>query len=345
MDAFSITSTVWFNSLSLTEKEELLNGVYSLDRNQLTTYFSCLDKKENNIFLLQYFATKMYSDGFLDVAESIYRYVSDKTTDNYEKATCFGKLGDTYREKMEYEKAYSMYKQSFDLFSKIKFKNKRGKRQSLDYRGTQRYASTISLLRIAEMEFLLQKEEAEKHLRQAKEKIERTKGHEKLSLMWNLACTYRRISHFDQEYDSLDYLASLGEEKRDDLVDKANKRLIQFNNYVLSSGDLDKKKLHELEQNIKYGKLISIAEKLRNSFQFEREKDYLNIALKIENNDSLRLKIAISSYKQGHLGEANSYFENLITSSDDENRSTSYMYLGIIAIEQKNSEEGFKQIL
>lgn len=344
MDVFSIVSTIWFNSLSLKEKEQLLNRVYPFDKEILADYFSCLDNTKNTSFLLKDLAFNMYSNQFYDVAESIYAYLNTNTKGNYEKASYFGKRGDVYREKIEYEKAYAMYKQSFDLSSKIPLKNRRVNKKSLDFHDTPRYLSTIMLLRMAEMELLLKKEDAEEHLEEARKRIERTKRLEKISLMWNLACTYRRTGQFDKEYDCLDYLTSIGEGKRNDLVEKADERLIQINEYVLESGHLDENKLNEEEENKKLDKLISIAETLKNSFQFERESEYLNTALKIKDNDGVRFNFSISTYNGGYLDEARINFEKLIDSSEKDITIKSHVYLALISFQQNNDQKGFEEI-
>lgn len=343
-DAFSITSTIWFNSLSLKEKETLLNGLYPLNEDAFTNYLSYLDK-DNNTFSFQFLLMNMYSNGFLDIAELICKYIVDTTKDNYEKAIYIDKLGDIYREKLDYETSLSMYNHSFDLLSKIHRIPKRRNQKTVDYRSTPKHASIISFLRIAEIEFLLNSKEAEGYLKQAKEKIERTNAYEKLSLMWNLACTYRRIGQFDQEYDTLDYLASLGEYKRDDLVNQANERLIEYNDYILDSGELDNKKLAELELNSKYHKLISIADRLKNSFQFERESEYRNIALKVKDSDLAKFELATCRYNQNDLCGAKEEFKLLIPSQDHEIKSLSSIYLGLIYYQQKNDEDGFNEIL
>jgi tetratricopeptide (TPR) repeat protein len=185
------------------------------------------------------------------------------------------------------------------------------------------------LLRIAEMEYLLGYNDAEKHIQEATNRINRIDIQSKISLMWNLACTCRRASQFEKEYDCLDILASLGENKREDLVDKADSRLDLMNQCVLESGMLDQNKLYEIEQEEKSQKLVSIANVLRNSFQFEREAMYLSTALKIHENTGIKYDIAVSKYNNGNLAEAKGLFEELSSCSETDVAVKSQIYLSL----------------
>ena len=329
MDAFSITSTIWFNSLSLKEKESLLNGVYPLNQDKFTEYISVLNEKEKSSFLMDYLSFNMYQNGFMDIVETIWVHKYENARDNSDKARCLNKLGDIYREKIEYEKAYANYKQSLEYTSKLPLVDRKKSRKNDDPRLSPQYLHILSLLRIAEMEYILGYDDAEKHIQEAINRINRKDIHSKISLMWNLACTYRRAGLFEKEYDCLDILASLGEKKREDLVDKADSRLDLMNQCVLESGMLDQNKLYEIEQEEKSQKLVSISNVLRNSFQFEREAMYLDTALKIHENSGIKYDIAVSKYNNGNLAEAKGLFEELSSCSETDVAVKSQIYLSL----------------
>jgi tetratricopeptide (TPR) repeat protein len=329
MDAFSITSTIWFNSLSLKEKESLLNGVYPLNPDKFTEYISVLNEKEKSSFLMDYLSFNMYQNGSMDIVETIWVHKYENARDNSDKARCLNKLGDIYREKIEYEKAYANYKQSLEYTSKLPLVDRKKSRKNDDPRLSPQYLHILSLLRIAEMEYILGYDDAEKHIQEAINRINRKDIHSKISLMWNLACTYRRAGLFEKEYDCLDILASLGEKKREDLVDKADSRLDLMNQCVLESGMLDQNKLYEIEQEEKSQKLVSISNVLRNSFQFEREAMYLDTALKIHENSGIKYDIAVSKYNNGNLAEAKGLFEELSSCSETDVAVKSQIYLSL----------------
>lgn len=329
MDSFSIISTIWFNSLSLKEKENLLNDVYPLNHDRFIDFISIWKEKEKSNFLIDYLSLNMYQNGFMDIVESIWTYKYENARDNYDKASCLNKLGDIYREKIEYEKAYANYKQSLEYTSKLPLVDRKKSRKNDDPRLSPQYLHILSLLRIAEMEYILGYNDAEKHIQEAINKINRKDIHSKISLMWNLACTYRRAEQFEKEYDCLDILASLGENKREDLVDKADSRLDLMNQCVLESGMLDQNKLYQIEQEEKSQKLVSIANVLRNSFQFERESMYLDTALKIHENSGIKYDIAISKYNNGNLEEAKYLFGELSSCSEIDVAVKSQIYLSL----------------
>jgi len=345
MDAFSITSIIWFNSLSLKEKERLMNRVYTFDQEKMIDYLTHLKNGGNSAFSLNLLALSMYLNGSLDIAESIYSYLKDNTKDNFDKAGYLSRLGDICRDKTEYTKACEMYRQLLDLSSNLSVKHRQNNTKSLNFLESPRYISIIALLRIAEMEFFIGEIDAEKHLEEVKERIERTKKLEKISLMWNLAYSYRRTGQFDKEYDCLDDLASIGKGKREDLVNKADERLSQINeHFSWDLEKLDEKKLKEKEQFEKLSKLLFIAEALKNSFQFERESHYLNIALKIKNDDRIKFDFAISKYSLNKLTEARACFENLIHSSEIGIVSKSYIYLALIDFQQSDDQRGLDNV-
>ncbi|WP_209615791.1 tetratricopeptide repeat protein [Methanolobus bombayensis] len=347
-DAFSITSVIWFNSLSLNEKQQLLNGTYTLDNQNLTDYLATFNQKNRSILSLELFADRMYLNKFLDVAETTYSFLSENTEDDYRKAGYLSKLGDINRDKMEFEKAYSLYKELFDFASKTLRVNKRkrkGGRKTFEQYENPRIVTTLSLLRMAEMDFLLGNNDAENHINNARERIERANRIEKLSLMWNLACTYRRTEQFDREYECLHDIIALGENQRDDLVDKADERITQIDKHFSWTAEkLDDKKLSEEEQNKEQYRLVAIAESLRNSFQFERESEYLKMALKIKENEQLKLNLAISKYNQSNVPEAKNDFVKLILSSDKKIVTQSYLYLAFIDFQQDNNQKGLENI-
>ncbi|WP_342304929.1 hypothetical protein [Methanolobus sp. ZRKC5] len=348
-DAFSITSVIWFNSLSLKEKQQLLNGTYTLDSQKLTDYLATFTQKNRTILSLELFADRMYLNKFFDVAETTYAFLNENTEDDYKKAGYLSKLGDINRDKMEFEKAYSAYEELFDFSSKTLRVNKRkrkGGRKTFEQYENPRIVTTLSLLRMAEMDFLLGNGDAEDHINNARERIERANKAEKLSLMWNLACTYRRTEQFDWEYECLHDIVSLGENKRNDLVDKAEERITQIDKYFSWTAEkLDDKKLREEEQNKNHYRLAAIAESLRNSFQFEREAEYLNMALKIKENEQIKLNLAISKYNQSNFSEAKKDFIKLILSSEKKIVTQSYLYLASIDFQQDNNQKGLENIL
>lgn len=344
MDAFSITSTIWFNSLSLKEKENLLNDVYPLNQDKFIDYILILNEKEKSNFLIDYLSFNMYLNGFMDIVESIWVYKYENAKDNYDKASCLNKLGDIYREKIEYEKAYANYRESLEYTSKLPLVDRKKSRKHYNLQSNPQYLHILSLLRIAEMEYLLGYNDAEKHIQDATNRINRMDIQSKISLMWNLACTYRRAGQFEKEYDCLDILASLGEDKRNDLVNKADSRLDLMNQYVLKSGMLDQKKLYEYEQEEKSQKLLSIASVLRNSFQFEREAMYLNTALKVQDSSEIKFDIGVSSYNNGNFVEAKSRFEELLPYSDIDVEIKSQIYLSLINFQLSNDSKNLESI-
>lgn len=329
MDSFSITSTIWFNSLSLKEKENLLNDVYPLNQDRFIDFISIWKEKQKSNFLMDYLSLNMYQNGFMDIVESIWIYKYENAKDNYDKASCLNKLGDIYREKIEYEKAYENYKQSLEYTSKFPLVDRKKSRKNDDPRLSPQYLHILSLLRMAEMEYILGYNNAEKYIQEATNRINRMDVHSKISLLWNLACTYRRAGQFEKEYDCLDILASLGENKREDLVDKADYRLELMNQSVLESGMLDQNKLSEIEQEEKSQKLLTIANVLRNSFQFKREAMYLNTALKIHENSGIKYDIAVSKYNNGNLEEAKYLFEELSSCPETDVAVKSQIYLSL----------------
>ena len=344
MDAFSITSTIWFNSLSLKEKENLLNDVYPLNQDKFIDYILILNEKEKSNFLIDYLSLNMYLNGFMDIVESIWVYKYENAKDNFGKASCLNKLGDIYREKIEYDKAYAYYRESLEYTSKLPLVDRKKSRTNFDMQSNPQYLHILSLLRIAEMEYLLGNISAKKNIQDATNKINRMDIQSKISLMWNLACTYRRAGQFEKEYDCLDILASLGKNKREDLVNKADSRLDLMNQYVLESGMLDQKKLYEIEQEEKSQKLISIANILRNSFQFEREAMYLITALKIHESSGIKYDIAVSKYNSGNLAEAKSLFKELSTCSETDVAIKSKIYLSLTNFQLDNELKNLENI-
>ena len=160
-DAFSITSTIWFSSLSLNEKENLLNGVYPLKQEKLTDYLSLLNKKQNKDFLIEFLSIDMRLNGFMDIVEAIAVYRYNNSRDDFERASCLNTMGDIYREKIEYEQAYAQYKESLEYLSKLLLTDRRKNRQNCNVKSSPQYLHTLSLLRVAEMEYFLGYDDAD----------------------------------------------------------------------------------------------------------------------------------------------------------------------------------------
>lgn len=335
-DAFSITSTIWFSSLSLNEKENLLNSTYPLKQDKLIEYLSLLNQKHDKNFLLDFLSVDMRSNGFMDIVEAIAVYRYHNSRDDFDRASCLNTMGDISREKIEYEKAYSQYKEAMEYSSKLLLTDGRKNKHNRNVKSSPQYLHTLSLLRVAEMEYFLNCKDAEKHIQEATSKINRMDINSKISLMWNLACTYRRTGQFEKEYGCLDGLASLGKGKRNDLVNQADSRLALMNQCFLDSAMRDQNKLSEIEQAEKVNILISVAETLRNSFQFERETEYLNTALKIRESPGIKYDVAVSKYNNGNLDDAKSHFEDLLSCREVDIVLKSQIYLSLIEFRLSN---------
>lgn len=348
-DAFSIASIIWFNSLDLKDKEKLLNGNYTLDSVRVTELIDKVAQSNSDkIDTLPRFALECFQDGFFDVAEVFYEYIYNHSDNPYQKSACMDKIGDIQREKMDYKMALGYYNKAYEYADKIQI-NRRvpTKNNSIEFATNRKYVTLIESLRASEMEYMLGKTDISiQQILEVEEMAEKSKLDERLSILWNIACIYKRIGEYEKEYSCLDKIAELGKERRKDLVVKAEERLL-FLNCSLNNHNfkLDNQILKEHDIREKKEKILKVADLMRMSFQFEREIEHIKNILKIENDANLRLEMAFCYYNLRKMDFAEMELKKTIDDTEKPKILTfCHLYLSFIYFKHNKIENGFTEI-
>ena len=348
-DGFSIASIIWFNSLDLKDKEKLLNGTYDLDATIVTEFIEKIAHGDSNDFSpLSTFAIECFQNRFFDIAEMVYEYIYNHSNNPHRMSECADKLGDIRREKMDYEGALEYYKSAYEHADKIRIDRKnRNKKQAIGYGATREYLTVIESLRMAEMEYMLGKNDiANESLSKIQEISKKLHIDKKLSVMWNLACTYRRSEQYQKEYDCLDELAELAKGKRDDLVRKADDRLRHLNYFINEFNfKLDNEEIRIQDLNEKKNGLMKVVDILLKSFQFKLAIECLKDTLNIDNNPSIRLQIAFCYYYIEQVNLAEAELNTLINDTEEPEILTyCHLYLTFIHFKNNKHAEGYSEL-
>ena len=348
-DGFSIASIIWFNSLDLKDKEKLLNGTYDLDATIVTEFIDKIAHDDSHdFFTLKMFAIECFQNRFFDIAWLIYEYIYAHSDNPHMMSACADKLGDICRENNDYEGALENYKRAYEHADKIqKDRKDRNKKKAIEYETTREYVTIIESLRMAEMEYMLGKTDiANEYLSEIQETSQKLHIDKKLSIMWNLACTYGRSEQYQKEYDCLDELAELAKGRRDDLVQKADDRLLHLNYFINEFNfKFDNEGIRIQDLNEKKNDLMKVADILLKSFQFKRAIECLKDTLNIDNSPSIRLQIAFCYYyiKQANLAEAE--LNTLINDTEEPEILTyCHLYLAFINFKNNKHAEGYSEL-
>lgn len=348
-DAFSIASIIWFNSLDLKEKEKLLNGNYNLDQARVTELMDKIAHNDSDkMDTLSYFAMDSFKNGFFDIAEVVYEYICKNSHDMYTKSECMDKIGDIYREKMDYTSALNYYRRAYEYSDKIQT-NRRGdtKNKEIHHRINRKYGTIIASLRIAEMEYMLgQTDISNQHVSDVEEMAQKSNIDERLSILWNIACTFKRTGQYEKEYRCLDEIAELGKDRRKDLVVKTDERLLFLNNFFNNYNfKLDTKTLREHDLREKKERILEVSNLMRKSFQFEREIEYIKRELNIENDANSRLEMAFCYYNLNKMDIAEVELRKAIEDTEiPKILAFCHLYLSFIQFKHGKNDNGFLEL-
>lgn len=345
-DAFSIASIIWFNSLNLKDKEKLLNGNYNLNSARVTELIDKFEQSgSENIYPLRRFALECFQNGFFDIAGIVYEYIYNHSNDMHTKSECMDKIGDIHREKMDYNLALEYYKKAYEHAYKIQTtKRVRNNKNAIEFATSRNYVTAIESLRVAEMEYMLgQIDVANLHISEVQDIAQKANIDEKLSIFWNIACTFKRTGQYEKEYRCLDEIAELGEGKRNDLVVKADKRLLFLNSFLNDINfKLDDEILNEYEIREKKYKILKVIDLMKKSFQFEREIEYIKNILNVENDTNLQLELAFCYYKLKKMDFAKLELNRAIDDTEKpEILVFCHLYLAFIHFKHKKNDNGY----